>query len=150
MDGGVLKIVEGPSGTTTSAGSTGSTGGTMHGLLAHAAHMHGHSTLLGGTHTSEFANGHAGAAVMKPGAGVDSMGGNIFTQNLFAVHGNASPALLQNFVAGHDHLYLPGHSLAFTAQPHAITTLADKTMISMDGGKTMIALHGIHVSGDKH
>jgi hypothetical protein len=149
MDGGVLKIVEGPSGTTTSAGSTGSTGGTTH-AIAHATHMHGHSTLLGGTHTSEFATGHAGVAFMKPGAGVDSMGGNVFTQNLFAVHGNASPALLQNFVAGQNHLYLPGHSLAFTAQPHAITTLADKTMISMDGGKTMIALHGIHVSGDKH
>jgi hypothetical protein len=145
IDGGVLKIVEGPTGTTTSAGSTGATTG-----ISHITHMHGHSTLLGGAHTTEFASGHAGVAFMKGGMGADSLaGGNVFTQHLAALHDKAGPALIKNFVAGHDHLYLPGHSLVFSAQTHgAITTHGDKTMIGLDGGKTMIELHGVHV--DKH
>jgi Ca2+-binding RTX toxin-like protein len=150
IDGGVLNIVEGANGTqTTSAGATGSTHGTTTGTtgLAHVTHMHGPSTLLGSAHTTEFASGHAGLAFMKAGMGQDSLVGGS-THNIVALHDKAGPALIKNFVAGHDHLYLPGHSLVFAAQTHAISTQGDKTMIGMDGGKTMIELHGVHV--DKH
>jgi len=167
IDGGVLTITEGPNGTTTSAGSTGSTHGTTtHGTTTGTTHttttahgttstthgittMQGHATLLGGAHTTEFANGHAGLAFMKGGMGPDSMAGGNASQHLVAMHDKAmGPALIKNFVAGHDHLYLPGHSLTFTPPTHAVATLGDKTMIGMDGGKTMITLHGLNV--DKH
>jgi hypothetical protein len=174
INGGTLKIIEAPGQTpreivtgghvtisgaqSTSAGGQGSTGhgsapgvthGTTHGVL-HVTHMHGHSTLLGGAHTTDFASGHAGLASTHAAAGQDSMVGGS-THNVFELYDKAGPAFLKNFVAGHDHLYLPGHSLAFTAaHAHDVSTNGDKTMISMDGGKTMIALHGIHVTGEKH
>jgi hypothetical protein len=174
VNGGTLKIIESPGhaareivtgghvtiagAQSTAVGAHGSTGQTSHGTtgvthgtngVLHDTHMHGHSTLLGGAHTTEFASGHAGLAFTKAGMGADSMGGSTHSA-VFELYDKASPAFLKSFVAGQDHLYLPGHSLAFVAQPHEISTQGDKTMISMDGGKTMIALHGIHVSGDKH
>jgi hypothetical protein len=139
--------------TATHGSSTASTHGTTATTHSTSAPTHGtsnvygQSTLLGGTHTTEFANGHAGVEYTKA-MGPDSMGGGL-THHLVALHDKAAPGLLKNFVAGHDHLYLPGHSLVFAAQPHAIATHGDNTTIGLDGGKTTIELHGLHI-GDKH
>jgi len=170
--GGTLRIVEGGA-SSTSAGSSGSTHGstsTSHGTSSSSTHSttathgttgtthttsttthgtsnaYGHSTLLGG-HTTEFANGRAGLDYTKA-TGSDSMGGSL-THQLVALHDKAAPGLLKNFVAGQDHLYIPGHSLIFNPHAHAVATHGDKTTIGMDGGKTLIALHGLHI-GDKH
>jgi hypothetical protein len=168
--GGTLKIVEGGA-QSTSAGASGSTS-TTHGTSTSTTHgtsttthststtthgtstpthgtsdAYGHSTLLGG-HTTEFANGHAGVDYTKA-MGSDSMGGGSLTHQLVALHDKAAPGLLKNFVAGQDHLHIPGHSLIFNPHVHAVATHGDKTMIGMDGGRTMIELHGVNL-GDKH
>jgi hypothetical protein len=146
VSGGVLTITEGPGGTTTSTGSTGSPGTIQHALFSHVAHlhgdMHGQSSQLGATHTSAITSGH-----MTGGMGHDSMTGSA-SHNLFQSHGT-TPGLVKNFVAGHDHVYLPGHSLVFSAPVHAISSQGEKTTIGLDHGKTTIELHGVHI-GDKH
>jgi hypothetical protein len=133
--GGTLTIVEGPNGTTT--GSSGSTTGTTSHAMAHSPHLLGHSTMMGAARPT------ASLAAVKGGMGHDSLAGG--SHSLSALHPSANPALIKNFVAGQTHLYLPGHSLTFTAPAHAISSLGEKTMIGLDHGKTMIELHGVHV-----
>ena len=50
--------------------------------------------------------------------------------------------IIQNFVHGHDTLYVEGHSYSYLLSHHDITVSGGNTYITLDGGKTVIELQG--------
>jgi len=114
------------------AGREFSSGATVVGLNGEAkavervSRMTGHDTMLGGKNT-------------------DTLG------FLKGQHGSAH--LIQDFVTGQSKLHLTGASLDSLKSAHdaAVSSHGGNTYISLDGGKTTIALHGIaHLKAEPH
>jgi hypothetical protein len=131
----------------------------------HAAVDHtalGKMTLLGGA-GREFHSGATVAGLNKDAKAVervstltghDTMLGGKNTDALGFLKGqHGSAHLIQDFVTGQSKLHLAGASLESlkTAHDAAVSSHGGNTYISLDGGKTTIALHGIaHLNADPH
>lgn len=111
----------------------------------------GSMTLIGSSGT-EFIGG-AGSTQMVGGKGNETFVGGSGHDTMVAGTGhdifeflksNAGGSdLIQNFVSGHDQLYLEGESLSWLKSHHDISTAHGNTYISLDGGKTTIELQGV-------
>jgi|SRR5579859_1668822 len=101
----------------------------------------GIATLVGGDHTSQFVSHAAnlGLDTSAGGASHDMTGG---AGKVFAVL-SSGHQVISNFVAGHDHLYLEGHDLAYLTQHHDVSSSGGNTFITLDGGATTVELKGI-------
>jgi len=119
-------------------------------------------TLLGGA-GREFQSGATVAGLNKEAKGVervstltghDTMLGGKNTDTLGFLKGqHGSAHLIQDFVTGQSKLHLAGASLESLKSAHdaAVSSHGGNTYISLDGGKTTIALHGIaHLNTDPH
>ena len=106
---------------------------------------------MGSYGPTEFVGG-SGSAVFKGtgndtfigGSGHDTMvagsGHNVFE---FLASEKGGQHVIQNFVSGHDQLYVEGYTLSYLQSQHDITTHGGNTYISIDGGKTSIELQGV-------
>jgi Ca2+-binding RTX toxin-like protein len=112
----------------------------------------GNLTLQGGAANSEYVGG-SGTTFMPGGSGNDTFiggsghdtmvggtGHDVFAFNADAAGGHH---VIQNFVSGHDQLFIEGHSLDYLMSHHDITTSGGNTYIAIDGGKTTIELQGV-------
>jgi Ca2+-binding RTX toxin-like protein len=116
-----------------------------------AAALSGNATLLGGTHCTEFVGG-TGKVIMQGGTGNDTFiggsghttmtGGSAHNLFEFTKGGKGGADLVNNFVHGHDKLYLEGKSFCWLQSHHDITVSGGNTYISLDGGKTTVELKG--------
>jgi hypothetical protein len=131
-----------------------------HAVMDHAAP--GKMTLLGGA-GREFSGGATIAGLNKEAkalervstlTGHDTMLGGKNTDTLGFLKGqHGSAHLIQDFVTGQSKLHLTGASLESLKSAHdsAVSSHGGNTYISLDGGKTTIALHGIaHLKADPH
>jgi hypothetical protein len=110
----------------------------------------GRMTVVGGSADTEFVGG--GRALTH---GVDTLAGATGHDTMFGAKGahvleflntqHGSAHLTQDFVSGHEHLYLEGHSLASlkSSPDSSISSHGGNTYITLDGGKTTIELHGV-------
>jgi len=152
---GVYTITEQGHATVTGAfGSATISGGTLKivevpGQAPREIVTGGHVTLIGAGSTGTSAG--SGSTHTQGGAGHDTLTGSSSGHNLFNfLHHDSSQHLLKNFVAGENHLFVAGHSLNYMQNMKDITLHADKTVIGMDGGRTMIELHGVTIHDFKH
>jgi Ca2+-binding RTX toxin-like protein len=113
--------------------------------------LSGKATLVGGDHCTKFVGG-TGSVVMQGGSGNDTFvggsghdtmwggsGHNLFE---FTSSGKGGTDVIQNFVSGHDKLYLEGQTLSYLQSHGDITVSHGNTYISLDGGKTTVELKG--------
>jgi len=110
----------------------------------HLGDVGGIATLVGGGHTSQF--GDDGKSGFK--LGLDTSAGGLSHDmtgsagKVFAML-SSGHQVISNFVAGHDHLYLEGHDLAYLTQHHDVSSSGGNTFITLDGGATTIELKGV-------
>ena len=154
---GVYTITEQGHATVTGAfGSATISGGTLKiienpGQAPREIVTGGHVTLIGAGSTGTTAgSGSTGSTHTQGGTGHDTLSGSSSGHNLSNFLKHDSQHLLKNFVAGENHLMVAGHSLNYMQNMKDITLHADKTVIGMDGGRTMIELHGVTIHDLKH
>jgi hypothetical protein len=133
MSGGEFTLTNGH--VSGNAQGSHASGGSSHATaIAHKPHV-GHQARTDAGHTmSGSAAHHVFESLARPSGGVQ---------------------VVKNFISGHDHAYLAGHSLSFLQQHHDISIHGSSTHISMQGGGTLIELHGVHTlkttdMGGKH
>jgi Ca2+-binding RTX toxin-like protein len=145
IEGGRFEFLQGPEGP-----HAGSAGDPSHILYQEVA-LSGSATLVGGDHSVQFVGG-TGSVIMRGGTGNDTFvggsghdtmtggtGHNLFEFSNLTKGGNA---VITNFVAGHDKLYLEGQSLSYLQSHGDITVSHGNTYISLDGGHVTVELKG--------
>jgi len=113
---------------------------------------HGHETLVGSNHRTEFVGG-AGFTHMTGGSANDTLIGGSGHETMkggfghdvfsFVASEHGGQHLITDFTHGQDKLYLEGHSLSYLQNHGAITHAGGNTFISLDGGQTTVELKGI-------
>jgi len=144
IQGGTFEFLHDP-------GAHGSPDHGSHGSVNEFIAASGSATLLGGTHTAEFVGG-TGSVVMQGGTGNDTFvggsghttmtGGSAHNLFQFTSDGKGGASVINNFVSGHDKLYLEGQSLSYLQSHGDVTVSQGNTFISLDGGKTIVELKG--------
>lgn len=143
MSGGQLDVVN--------------SGYATHELLA----LTGNATLIGGEYTNQFFGGTGNVNMTGSGklgpdtftggsGGHDTMTGGANTNTFDILKDNHTT--ITNFVAGQDQLFVEGHSLAYLTSAGDVHTSDGNTVISLDGGATMVTLQGVtlHSSTTSH
>lgn len=114
----------------------------------------GKATLLGGSFSHDFVS-TAGKPLMQGGlsTGEDSSAGGVSSDTITGssqsqhvlefLSKDVGQHVITNFVAGHDKLYIDGHSFAQLQQSHEISSVGGNTIIKLDGGSTTIELKGV-------
>jgi hypothetical protein len=110
----------------------------------------GHVTIIGASSTGTTA-GSNGSTHGQSASGHDSTSaGGSHTTYDFSPH-QMGEQVRNNFVSGGaSHFQLDTHSLTHLLAKNQVTMHVDQSQIHMDGGKTVIALHGVTISGIKH
>jgi Ca2+-binding RTX toxin-like protein len=150
ISGGTLKIIETPGqapreivtgGHVTIIGAaSGSTGSHAHGSGGGMTH---HPVTGGMNHAT---GGHDSLAASSGSHGYDLVrrGDRLLRPDVLGHR------LMSNFVSHPANLFSEAHAVTAAMKLSDITARGNNTHIGMDGGKTTIELHGVHITDPKH